>query len=1207
MTGWQFWIDRGGTFTDVVARRPDGMLATAKLLSENPGRYDDAALAGIRTLLGLAVDAPIPPAQVAAVKMGTTVATNALLERKGDRTALVVTKGFADLLRIGTQNRPDLFARAIRLPEMLYERVVEVDERIGPHGDVLAPLDPAAVEAALQAVFDDGIRAVAVVFLHSWRHPHHEEIVGRIARTIGFPQVSLSHQASPLMKVVGRGDTTVADAYLSPALRRYVDRVAAALEGTRLLFMQSSGGLTDARRFQGKDAILSGPAGGVVGAVGTAAMAGFERLIGFDMGGTSTDVCHYDGQFERTFDTVVAGVRLRAPMMRIHTVAAGGGSVLVYDGARFRVGPESAGAAPGPACYRRGGPLTVTDCNVMVGKLQPDLFPAVFGPGGDQPLDARVVAERFAALAAEIGDGRRPEQVAEGFLAIAVLNMANAIKQVSVARGHDVTRYTLACFGGAGGQHACLVADSLGMDTVFLHPLAGVLSAYGMGLADLRVIRERSLELVLDDEAMPALGRAFADLELEARDELERQGVEREEMRAWCRAFVKVQGTDTALEVPAADKAALATAFADAHQARFGFAPPERPLVVEAVAVEVAGGGEPLVEPEFPAGRTTPLVPRRRARVFTGDAWCEAPVVVRDEMVPGDSLDGPAIVAEPTATTVVEPGWRAEMTPRRHLVLQRIGPRPQRFAAGTGVDPVLLEVFNALFMSIAEQMGAVLVNTAHSVNIKERMDFSCAMFDGEGGLVANAPHIPVHLGSMGDSVRAVIRRFGAEMKPRDSYVLNSPYAGGTHLPDITVVTPVFVADRQRPLFFVAARGHHADIGGITPGSMPPDSTSIAEEGVLIEPMALVDRGSLCEDEILARLAAGPHPARNPRQNLADLQAQLAATAKGAAELARMVDDYGAETVSAYMGHVQANAAESVRRALDRLQGGRFAVEMDDGAEIKVAVRINRERRCATVDFTGTSRQRPGNTNAPTAITRAAVLYVFRTIIDDAIPLNEGCLEPLDLIVPPGSMLAPEAPAAVVAGNVETSQAVVDCLMGALGVMAAAQGTMNNLTFGDADLQYYETICGGAGAGPDFDGASAVHTHMTNSRLTDPEVLEWRFPVLVDGFAVRTGSGGGGRHRGGDGVIRRLKFLAPMTAAILSNRRRIAPFGLMGGEDAARGRNAVERADGSVEELPGTARIAVRPGDVVVIETPGGGGFGAPCDSRNTELRRDPGG
>ncbi|MBR9971742.1 hydantoinase B/oxoprolinase family protein [Magnetospirillum sulfuroxidans] len=1188
MGGWQFWIDRGGTFTDIVARDPDGTLATLKLLSEDPEHYADAAIAGIRRCLGLKAGEAIPPERVAAVKMGTTVATNALLERRGEPCVLVTTAGFADALRIGQQNRPDLFARAIQLPEMLYSHVIEVTERIGPRGAVIEGLDLDGAQAALAAAHAAGYRAVAIVLMHGYRFPEHERHLGRLARDLGFPQISLSHEASPLMKLIGRGDTTVVDAYLSPILRRYVEQVAAELGGSKLMFMQSSGGLTDARRFQGKDAILSGPAGGVVGGVATSAQAGFSRLIGFDMGGTSTDVWHYDGSFERSFDTMVAGIRLRAPIMDIHTVAAGGGSILTYDGARFRVGPHSAGANPGPACYRRGGPLTVTDCNVVLGKIHPAFFPHVFGPTADQPLNLQAAQDGFAALAAQTG--RSPEQVAEGFLAIAVLNMANAIKHVSVARGHDVGRHALACFGGAGGQHACLVADSLAMDSIILHPLAGVLSAYGMGLADLRVLKERTVEMVLDAAAMPAVNRAMADIEAIARCELERQGIERLDMSATRTVKLKYHGSDTALDIAFGDQATLAAAFTDAHRARFGFILPNRPLVAESVAVEVAGGGQAVTMPDLPAA-TAAAAATEQTRMFCQGQWRQTHVFERAHLRPGHRIDGPAIIVEATATTVIEPGWRGEIVPQGHLLLRRIAPRPQSFAAGTQADPVLLEIFNNLFMSVAEQMGAVLANTAHSVNIKERLDFSCAIFDSQGGLVANAPHIPVHLGSMGESVRTIMRSRAGALRPGDSFALNSPYNGGTHLPDVTVITPVFVDGR--PLFYVASRGHHADIGGITPGSMPPNSTSIDQEGVLIDDFAVVEAGHFRQHALEELLRSGPFPARNIAQNIADLQAQLAANEKGATELIRLCEQYGRDTVTAYMGHVQDNAEEAVRRAIAKLKNGSFAVEMDDGAVIRVAIVIDPAHRRARIDFTGTSAQRPGNANAPKSITGAAVLYVFRCIVDDAIPLNEGCLKPLEIIIPEGSMLAPTAPAAVVAGNVETSQAVVDCLMAALGVMAASQGTMNNLTFGDDSRQYYETICGGAGAGPGFSGASAVQTHMTNSRLTDPEVLEWRYPVLVDGFAIRRGSGGDGQWRGGDGVIRRLKFQEPMTAAILSNRRRVAPFGLGGGGDGQKGENRVERADGRIEMLPGTAQVQVEAGDTLVVETPGGGGFTPP--------------
>jgi 5-oxoprolinase (ATP-hydrolysing) len=1195
--GWQFWIDRGGTFTDVVAKRPDGTTETRKLLSQNPERYKDAAIQGIRDCLGLAPGERIPSEAIRAVKMGTTVATNALLERQGDRTVLAITRGFGDALRIGYQNRPKLFDRHIVLPELLYERVVEIDERIDAAGTVLTALDEDGARAALQAAFDAGIRSLAVVFMHGYRHVAHERRVAAIARGIGFTQVSTSHETSPLMKLVSRGDTTVVDAYLSPILRRYVDGVAEELGNVRLMFMQSNGGLTDARLFQGKDSILSGPAGGVVGMVRTAEIAGFRQVIGFDMGGTSTDVSHYDGEYERAFETQVAGIRMRAPMMRIHTVAAGGGSILHFDGARFRVGPESAGADPGPACYRRGGPLAVTDCNVMLGRIQPRFFPKVFGPDADQPLDGKVVATRFAALASEIaaatGERKAPEQVAEGFLKIAVENMANAIKQISVQRGYDVTEYTLNCFGGAAGQHACLVADSLGMTTVLVHPYAGVLSAYGMGLADIRAMREQSVEVTLAPGVLADLAARLDALGADARVEIEGQGVEAANITVLAKAHLRYQGTDTALIVPFAGADEMTTVFADLHTQRFGFTMPGRPLVVEAVSAEAIGVTEKTLDPErpVPADRKPPAA-LASVECWFGGARRPTPVYDRGDLAAGDAIEGPAIVVDANATTVVEPGWRGVTTIRDHLVLRRMVERPKAEAIGTHADPVMLEVFNNLFMSIAEQMGATLANTAYSVNIKERLDFSCAVFDRDGRLIANAPHMPVHLGSMGESIETVIRERRSTMKPGDVYVLNAPYNGGTHLPDITVITPVFDAAGTEILFFVGSRGHHADIGGITPGSMPPDSRTVDEEGVLIDNQVLVEAGRFRETEMVALLTAGQWPARNPEQNLADLRAQIAATEKGVQELRKMVDHFGLDVVWAYMGHVQDNAEEQVRRVLDVLKDGSFAYEMDDGAVIRVAISIDNRGRTATIDFTGTSAQRDSNFNAPAAVCKAAVLYVFRTLVDDDIPLNAGCLKPLRIVNPQGSMLNPRYPAAVVAGNVETSQCVTDALYGALGTMAAAQGTMNNFTFGNDRLQYYETICGGSGAGPDFDGTDAVHTHMTNSRLTDPEVLEWRFPVLVRQFAIRRGSGGRGRHRGGDGVVRRIQFLEPMTAAILSGHRRIPPYGLAGGAPGQPGRNAVERADGRIEELAGTDRTEMAKGDVFVIETPGGGGYGA---------------
>ncbi len=1212
--GWQFWIDRGGTFTDVVARRPDGVLLTHKLLSDNPERYPDAAIQGIRDLLGLAADRPIPGAAIAAVKMGTTVATNALLERKGERTVLVITKGFGDALRIGYQARPKLFERHIVLPELLYERVIEAEERVTAEGDMLAPLDLARLRADLEAALAAGIRSAAIVFLHGYRYPAHERGAAELARALGFAQVSVSHEVSPLMKLVSRGDTTVVDAYLSPILRRYVDQVAGALGGTRLFFMQSNGGLTDARRFQGKDAILSGPAGGIVGAVRTAEMGGFDKIIGFDMGGTSTDVSHYAGEYERSFETMVAGVRMRAPMMHIHTVAAGGGSICSFDGARYRVGPESAGANPGPACYRRGGPLTVTDCNLMLGKLQPRFFPQVFGPGGDAPLDAEIVERKFAALADEIaratGNRRAPAEVAEGFLRIAVENMANAIKQISIQRGYDVTEYTLCCFGGAGGQHACLVADALGMKRVYIHPFAGVLSAYGMGLADLRALREQAVEKRLAEETMAELGATLDRLAADGAAEMQAQGVAPAQIRVERKAHVKYDGTDTSLLVPFGTRAEIAASFAAAHRQRYGFVSPEKPLVVEAVSVEVVGATDTApdrVEPA-PAAPGAP-VPLARIDLFTGGAAHQAPVFDRDTLLPGQAVAGPAIIREATATTVVEPGWRAVLDARRYLVLERVMPLPSRVAIGTSVDPVMLEVFNNLFMAIAEQMGVALQNTAYSVNIKERLDFSCALFDREGSLIANAPHLPVHLGSMGESVQTVIRARGGGadgrgMRPGDVYVLNAPYNGGTHLPDVTVITPVFAeADRAgsgEVLFYVASRGHQADIGGITPGSMPPDSRSVEEEGVLIDNFLLVDAGRFREAEMTALLSSGRYPARNPTQNIADLKAQIAACEKGVQELRRMVRHFGQASVEAYMRHVQDNAEEAVRRVLGVLRDGAFVYEMDDGAVIKVRISIDRAARRAVIDFTGTSAQLASNFNAPSAVCKAAVLYVFRTLVDDEIPMNGGCLKPLELVIPPGSMLSPRYPAAVVAGNVETSQAITDALYGALGVMAAAQGTMNNFTFGNARYQYYETICGGSGAGPDFDGTDAVHTHMTNTRLTDPEVLEWRFPVLLESFAIRRGSGGAGRHRGGNGVVRRMRFREAMTAAILSNHRRVAPYGLAGGAPGALGRNWVERADGRRESFGGTHVVAMNAGDVFVIETPGGGGYGSPAARQAAE-------
>ncbi|MDH5188846.1 MAG: hydantoinase B/oxoprolinase family protein [Rhodospirillaceae bacterium] len=1192
---WQFWIDRGGTFTDVVASTPDGQIETRKILSENPEQYADAAIEGIRRLLGLKVDEKIPEEMLDHVKMGTTVATNALLERKGTRTALVITAGFNDALRIGYQNRPRLFDMKINLPEMLYETVVEARERVSADGTILQDLDEVALDGKLRRVFNDGIRSLAIVFMHGYRFSDHEKRAAKIAKRIGFTQISLSHETSPLMKLVSRGDTTVVDAYLSPILRKYVDRVAGELGDTQLMFMRSSGGLTDARMFQGKDSILSGPAGGVVGMARTANIAGFKKVIGFDMGGTSTDVSHFDGEFERVFDTQVAGIRMRAPMMHIHTVAAGGGSILHFDTNRFRVGPDSAGADPGPACYRRGGPLTVTDCNVMLGRIQPRFFPNVFGPNANQPLDEKIVAELFSKLAAEVektsGIKQTPQSIAEGFLHIAVENMANAIKKISVEQGRDITEYTLNCFGGAGGQHACMVADALGMESILIHPLAGVLSAYGMGLADFTAIRTHAIEQSLDEKSLSAADSILDQLAIDGQKEILIQGIDEKNIKTIRKVHLRYTGSDSALVLKAAPIDLLVADFEINHKRRFGFIQPGRAMIIEAVSVEVIGHSNDSAEilGKNIQHKSASAILEKVEMTSNGQTH-QAPIVDITALNSDTTLLGPAIICDINSTTVVEIGWQAHYRDNGDLVLTRHTPREKRESIGTSADPVMLEIFNNLFMSIAEQMGATLANTAHSVNIKERLDFSCAVFDFKGNLVANAPHMPVHLGSMGESVKSIIDG-RPEMALGDVFAINAPYNGGTHLPDITIVTPVFNQRGSEVIFYVASRGHHADIGGITPGSMPPNSTTVKEEGILFDNVQIVKGGEFLEADIKKLLLSGKYPARNPEQNIADMGAQIAANEKGARELKRMTDHFGLDVIKAYMGHVQDNAEETVRRVIDVLSDGDFSYEMDDGSLIKVSIRIDKNNRSAVVDFSGTSDQQPTNFNAPLPVCRAAVLYVFRTLVSDEIPLNEGCMKPIKIIVPKGSMLNPSYPAAVVAGNVETSQCITDALYGALGVMAASQGTMNNFTFGNETYQYYETICGGSGAGPDFDGQSAVQTHMTNSRLTDPEVLEWRFPVSVESFSIRENSGGKGKHNGGNGVIRRIKFNQQMNASILSNHRRIAPFGLDGGKDGKLGRNYVERKDGEIDNLGPTDSAQLQVGDIFVIETPGGGGFG----------------
>jgi 5-oxoprolinase (ATP-hydrolysing) len=1193
---WDFWIDRGGTFTDVIGRDPRGRLHPMKLLSESSA-YTDAAVEAIRRLLGLASGAPIPAGVIGAVKMGTTVATNALLERRGERTLLVTTRGFRDALEIGYQARPRIFARNIIKPEQLYSGVVEIDERVRADGVVEAAPDPERVRAALTQARAEGYDAVAIVFMHAYRYPAHERLVATIARDLGFAQVSESHVASALIKLVSRGDTTVVDAYLSPILARYVSRVSRDLDlertGARVMFMMSSGGLTSADLFAGKDAILSGPAGGVVAMARTGISAGFKRIIGFDMGGTSTDVAHFDGEFERAFETEVAGVRMRAPMMKIHTVAAGGGSILAFDGARFRVGPDSAGADPGPAAYRRRGPLTVTDANLMTGKLIPDLFPKVFGPQSDEPLDDKTVAERFAALARDIGDGREPQAVADGFLAIAVAKMAEAIKTISVARGYDVTRYALNCFGGAGGQHACDVADALAISTVLIHPLSSLLSAYGMGLADIGAQRAQGVDEPLRIDALVRIAAIADRLSDAAVAEVEGQGVARQAIKIHRRAQLRYSGSDTTIEVPLSTPAAMRRGFESAHKSRFGFIDREKALVIEAVSVEAVGGAARLVERIHPTPSTAPPIPARATRFFSHGSWREADVFLREALQVGAAVDGPALIIEPHQTIVVEQGWRAEITAKNHVVMTRVEAMARREAIGTKADPVMLEIFNHLFMSIAEQMGVTLQNTAYSVNIKERLDFSCALFDREGRLIANAPHMPVHLGSMDRSVESIIRDNIGRIRPGDVFALNAPYNGGTHLPDITVCTPVFDERGETILFWTASRGHHADIGGTAPGSMSPLATSIHEEGIYIDNFLLVDRGRFRERELYALLKSGPYPARNPLQNVNDLKAQIAANEKGVRELKRMVEAFSLAVVEAYMGHVQDNADESVRRVLDKLADGEATSFSDQGAVIKVKISVDKERREATVDFTGTSPQQASNFNAPEPVTRAAILYVFRVMVDDDIPMNAGCLRPIRIIVPEGSMLSPKYPAAVVAGNVEVSQIVTNTLFAALRAMSSSQGTMNNFTFGDETYQYYETICSGAPAGPGFNGASAVHVHMTNSRLTDPEVLESRFPVLLEDFHIRRGSGGKGEQRAGDGTLRRVRFLRSMSAAILSGFRAVANPGMAGGSDGELGRNSVRRNDGRVEILPGCAETRVEEGEAIEIVTPTGGGWGKP--------------
>ncbi|QFT78484.1 hydantoinase B/oxoprolinase family protein [Erythrobacter sp. THAF29] len=1201
---WEFWIDRGGTFTDIVAKSPDGALETRKFLSENPEAYDDAAIHGVRQFLDLADDAPIPGAAISAIKMGTTVATNALLERKGEPTVFVTSKGFRDVIEIGFQARPDTFALDIRKPELVYEKVIEVEERVRADGEVECSLELETARALLEAARDEGYRSVAIALMHAYRFPDHEKNLAALAREVGFTQVSASHEVSPLTKIVSRAETTVVDAYLTPILRSYVDTVAGAFSGGgqpgQLLFMQSSGGLIDAARFRGRDAILSGPAGGIVGCVETARIAGFDKVIGFDMGGTSTDVSHYAGEFEKVYETEVAGVRMRVPMLHIHTVAAGGGSILRFSDGRFRVGPQSAGADPGPACYRRGGPLAVTDINVVLGKLQPDFFPRIFGPNQNEPLDREAARSGFAEIAGETGDGRSIEEVAEGFLDIAVEHMAQAIKKISTARGHDVKEYVLNCFGGAGGQHACLVAERLGIETIMLHPFAGVLSAYGMGLAAVQTERQRVVSRGLDTEIEPLMAEIVSDLAEAGAAELAAQGHEKKDVTARPTALLRYAGTDTTITVRVTGAEQMCGEFEDAHRRQYGFTPSGKSIVLDTLVVESS------IESHRPSATkpkafNRPPDPVSIKQFFSRGEWLDAPIFDIDSLGPGTPISGPAVVTEPTGTIVIEPGWDGSIDCHGHLILKVRKEGESTSKLSTEADPVTLELFNNLFRSIAEQMGIILRNTAQSVNVKERLDFSCAIFDVEGNLVANAPHVPVHLGSMDATVKTVIAS-GQTIEPGDAFVQNNPHNGGSHLPDITVVSPVFDDTGEILLFFTASRAHHEDVGGISPGSMSPFGRTIHEEGILLDNMKLVERGDFNTDSIEAALGSGPHPARNISQNVADLMAQVAANSAGATELRKLVASYGHNVVSAYMQHIQDNAEAAVRRAIAELDDGEFRLKLDSGAEIAVAVRIDRNSARATIDFTGTSAQQDNAFNAPPAVTRAAVIYVMRCLVADEIPLNAGCMKPIELIVPEGSLLNPTFPAAVVAGNVETSQAITDALFAALGKLGSSQGTMNNLTFGNSRYQYYETICSGAPAGPGFDGAAAVHTHMTNTRMTDPEVLEHRYPVVLDEFRIDRGSGGRGQWNAGDGITRKIRFLEDMECSILSEHREIAPVGLHGGEGGRLGRNWVERADGSVDELAGCDQVAVHRGDRIAIQSPTGGGFG-PLSKRGEKARK----
>ena len=1202
---WQFWIDRGGTFTDIIARHPDGTLLCRKYLSENPESYDDAAVYGIKSMLDIHQSDPVPDGLIDKIKMGTTVATNALLERKGDDVLLAVTKGFKDALEIGYQARPDTFALKIEKPDILYTRVVEINERVSAKGEVLQTLDIELSKKALNTAYNQGLTAIAIVLMHGYQYSQHEKQLMQLAKEIGFSQISASHEVSPLQKLISRGETTLVDAYLTPILLRYIQNISKGLnqhKPAQLLFMQSSGGLTSADTFRGRDAILSGPAGGIVGAVHTAKLAGFDKIIGFDMGGTSTDVSHYAGEFEKAYETEVAGVRMRVPMLHIHTVAAGGGSVLRYQDGRFRVGPESAGALPGPICYRRNGKLAVTDINLCLGKIQADFFPSIFGPEQNLPLDKTNSLQAFADIANNIDDGRSAEDVAEGFLAIAIQHMAQAIKKISVSRGYDVSNYVLNCFGGAGGQHACLVAEKLGIKTVLLHRYSGILSAYGMGLADIKVERQRVANSLMQSGDIQAIDFAIEQLKQANLEDLNKQGLSNSQITHHCSALLKYLNTDTSLNISLDSLSEMQNSFTEQHQQQFGFFAPDKPIIIDTLIVESYGGAEKITEAKQTLASDLPIKIQTFRQIYSQGQWLNAPVIKLSSLRFGHEVVGPAIIVEPTGTIIVEKNWRVKVNVNGHLVLHFEAVKkvldPDSTSQETTLnkaDPVTLELFNSAFMSIAQQMGIVLRNTSQSVNVKERLDFSCAIFDATGNLIANAPHVPVHLGSMDASVKVIINGTQS-VHAGDVFVQNNPYNGGSHLPDITVITPVFDAANHSILFYVASRAHHEDVGGIAPGSMSSLATEIHQEGILLDSVKLVEQGDFQVTRLETLFSSGAYPARNIPQNMADLMAQTAANKTGVNELLKLVEQHSLKTVYAYMQHIQDSAKTSVQKVIAGLEDGEFCYPLESGASIVVKISIDKTKLRACINFTGTSAQQNNNLNAPKAITQAAVMYVFRCLVNDDVPLNAGCMQALDIIVPEGSLLNPRFPAAVVAGNVETSQAVTNALFAALGVLGSSQGTMNNLTFGNERYQYYETICSGSPGGMDskgkgFHGVAAVHTHMTNTRMTDPEILEQRYPVILKEFRIDRDSGGKGKYNAGDGITRTITFLEDMQCSILSGHRITPPYGLKGGEVGRVGRNWLTKPNGEQLDLAGCEHTAVVAGDSISIQSPTGGGFG----------------